>query len=80
MPRSTGVAVVDADGKLVRLGGVATAMPLTGEVELSPTSWVREQTEKIFETGTTEGVTIKGRAVVLLTTRGVNPGSCARCP
>ena len=35
-------------------------MPLTGEYELSPASWVRDQTEKIFETGTTDSVDIKG--------------------
>ena len=29
-------------------------------------SWVRDQTEKIFETGTTESVDIKGSPVILL--------------
>lgn len=55
-------------------------MPLDGEFELSPTGWVRDQTEKIFETGTTESVDIKGRAVVLLTTRGAKTGKLRKVP
>ena len=31
-------------------------MALTGEYALSPAGWVREQTEKILETGTTTSV------------------------
>ena len=57
-------------------------MPLDGEYELSPTGWVRDQTEKILADGTTDGVDIGGRPVILLTTRGARsrPGaaSCAR--
>jgi deazaflavin-dependent oxidoreductase (nitroreductase family) len=55
-------------------------MALDGEYELSPEGWVREQTEKIFETGTTESVDIKGRAVILLTTRGVKSGKLRKVP
>ena len=55
-------------------------MPLEGEYEISPTSWVRDQTEKIFETGTTESVDINGRAVVLLTTRGAKTGKLRKVP
>ncbi|HYH31057.1 MAG TPA: nitroreductase family deazaflavin-dependent oxidoreductase [Pseudonocardia sp.] len=55
-------------------------MPLDGEYEISPTGWVREQTEKIFETGTTESVDVKGRAVILLTTRGVKSGKLRKVP
>jgi F420H(2)-dependent quinone reductase len=55
-------------------------MPLEGEYEISPTGWVREQTEKIFETGTTESVDINGRAVVLLTTRGAKTGKLRKVP
>ncbi len=55
-------------------------MPLTGEFELSPVGWVREQTEKIFETGTTESVDIKGRPVVLLTMRGAKSGKLRKVP
>ena len=39
-------------------------------VELSPTGWVREQTERILEQGTTDGVEILDRPIVLFTTTG----------
>lgn len=55
-------------------------MAMTGEVELSPTGWVREQTEKIFETGTTDSVDINGRPVILLTTRGARTGKLRKVP
>jgi F420H(2)-dependent quinone reductase len=55
-------------------------MPLEGEYEISPTGWVREQTEKIFETGTTDSVSINGMAVVLLTTRGAKSGKLRKVP
>jgi F420H(2)-dependent quinone reductase len=55
-------------------------MPLDGEYELSPTGWVREQTEKILETGTTESVGINGMSVVLVTTRGVKSGKLRKVP
>jgi deazaflavin-dependent oxidoreductase (nitroreductase family) len=55
-------------------------MPLNGEYELSPEGWVRNQTEKIFETGTTESVDIKGMPVILLTTRGAKTGKLRKVP
>jgi F420H(2)-dependent quinone reductase len=55
-------------------------MPLDGEYELSPTGWVRDQTEKIFESGTTASVDIKGRPVILLTTLGVKSGKLRKVP
>jgi deazaflavin-dependent oxidoreductase (nitroreductase family) len=55
-------------------------MPLQGEVELSPTGWVRGQTEKILANGTTDGVDINGRPVILLTTRGVKSGKLRKVP
>ncbi len=42
--------------------------------ELSPTEWVRDQTEQILEQGTTEGVEVMGRPVVLFTTVGAKSG------
>jgi deazaflavin-dependent oxidoreductase (nitroreductase family) len=44
------------------------------DVELSPTAWVQDQTKKILETGTTEGIEILGSPVVLLTLRGAKTG------
>lgn len=55
-------------------------MPLDGEYELSPTGWVRKQTEKILAAGTTDVVDINGRPVVLLTTRGVRSGKLRKVP
>jgi deazaflavin-dependent oxidoreductase (nitroreductase family) len=55
-------------------------MPLDGEFELSPEGWVREQTQKILETGTTEGVDIKGSPVVLITMRGAKSGKLRKVP
>jgi deazaflavin-dependent oxidoreductase (nitroreductase family) len=55
-------------------------MPLQGEVELSPTGWVRDQTEKILAEGTTAAVGINGRSVILLTTRGVKSGKLRKVP
>src|ERR1043165_7448095 len=42
--------------------------------ELSPTDWVREQTERILEQGTTEGVEVLDRPIVLFTTTGAKSG------
>jgi F420H(2)-dependent quinone reductase len=55
-------------------------MALTEDYELSPVGWVREQTEKIFETGTTESVDIQGRPVVLVTMRGAKTGKLRKVP
>ena len=44
------------------------------DAELSPTGWVRGQTEKILRTGDTRSVDIMGRPVVLLTTTGAKSG------
>lgn len=55
-------------------------MPLTGEYELSPTAWVREQTEKIFETGPTDSVGIDGMSVILVTVRGARTGKLRKVP
>jgi F420H(2)-dependent quinone reductase len=49
-------------------------MHVTEQVELSPTDWVREQTERILEQGTTDGVEVLDRPVVLVTTTGAKSG------
>ena len=48
---------------------------MTEEAKLSPTDWVREQTERILEQGTTDGVEILDRPVVLFTTTGAKTGA-----
>jgi deazaflavin-dependent oxidoreductase (nitroreductase family) len=47
---------------------------VTEHTEMSPTDWVREQTERILEQGTTDGVEILDRPIVLFTTTGVKSG------
>ncbi len=55
-------------------------MPLTGERVISPEGWVRDQTEKILETGTTDGVTVYDRPIVLVTIRGARSGKLRYTP
>ena len=52
----------------------------TGEREISPEGWVREQTEKILATGTTEGVQVFDRPIVLVTIRGAKSGKLRYTP
>ena len=47
---------------------------MTQNAELSPTDWVREQTERILANGTTDGVTVLDRPIVLVTTTGAKSG------
>ena len=55
-------------------------MPLDGEREISPEGWVREQTEKILSTGTTDGVQVLDRPIVLVTVRGAKSGKLRYTP
>ena len=47
---------------------------MTDQVQLSTTDWVREQTEQILAQGTTDGVVIQDRPVVLFTVTGAKSG------
>ena len=49
-------------------------------VELSPSEWVQDQTKRILETGTTEGIEILGSPIVLLTLRGAKSGKLRYTP
>ncbi|HEY1275748.1 MAG TPA: nitroreductase family deazaflavin-dependent oxidoreductase [Thermoleophilaceae bacterium] len=55
-------------------------MALTGDYEPSAWDWVREQVEQILRTGTTDGVTIKDRPIVLMTYRGAKTGKVRKTP
>ena len=55
-------------------------MPLEGQYEPSPVEWVRQHLDQIETTGTTEGVTIHGRPVIVLTTRGAKTGKIRKTP
>ena len=52
---------------------------MANQVQLSTTDWVREQTELILERGTTDGVVIEDRPVVLFTVTGRSPGRSGTC-
>ncbi|EIC69716.1 nitroreductase family deazaflavin-dependent oxidoreductase [Mycobacteroides abscessus subsp. abscessus] len=49
-------------------------MPLTGEYEPSGLDWSQKQVAKIIASGTTDGITIADRPVILLTTLGAKSG------
>src|SRR5919107_417039 len=55
-------------------------MPLSGDYEPSPWDWVRNDADKIIESGSTEGAEMKGKAVVLLTTVGAKTGKLRKTP
>jgi deazaflavin-dependent oxidoreductase (nitroreductase family) len=49
-------------------------------IELSPTDWVQDQTRRILDTGTTEGILVAGKPIVLLTLRGAKSGKLRYTP
>ena len=55
-------------------------MPLQGEYEPSAADWVRRQVETVERTGTTEGVTIRGLPIVVMTMRGASSGRLRKVP
>ena len=55
-------------------------MSISGDYEPSPTDWVRQQVDKIAETGDTGSVDIRGRAVVLLSMIGGKSGKLRKVP
>ncbi len=55
-------------------------MPLSGEYEPSPTPWVREQVEQYESSGGTQGTTLRGYPVIVLTTRGAQSGKIRKTP
>ncbi|SEF71812.1 deazaflavin-dependent oxidoreductase, nitroreductase family [Saccharopolyspora kobensis] len=60
--------------------GALTVDMADKDVEFSPTSWVQEQTKRILETGTTEGIEIQGSPIVLMTLRGAKSGKLRYTP
>ena len=55
-------------------------MPLQGEYEPSPEKWVRDQVDTIEGSGGTEGNLLRGRPVVVLTSRGAKSGKLRKNP
>lgn len=50
------------------------------DYEPSALGWVRDHVDQILRTGTTEGVTMKGHPMVLITYRGARTGKLRRTP
>ncbi|MFF5337140.1 nitroreductase family deazaflavin-dependent oxidoreductase [Streptomyces sp. NPDC013181] len=55
-------------------------MPLQGEYEPSPAQWVRDQVEQYESSGGTEGTTMRGMPVIILTTVGAKTGKIRKTP
>jgi deazaflavin-dependent oxidoreductase (nitroreductase family) len=55
-------------------------MPLEGEYEPSTAQWVREQVEAIESSGGTDGMTLRGLPVIVITNRGAKSGKLRKTP
>ena len=55
-------------------------MPIDGEYAPSPSRWVRDQVATYERSGGTEGTTMRGLPVVILTTRGARSGKVRKTP
>ena len=55
-------------------------MPLSGTYVPSPAQWVRDQVELYESSGGTEGTTLRGMPVILLTTKGAKSGDIRKSP
>jgi deazaflavin-dependent oxidoreductase (nitroreductase family) len=55
-------------------------MPLQGEYEPSPEQWVRDQVAQYEGSGGTEGTTLRGMPVIILTTKGAKSGKLRKTP
>jgi deazaflavin-dependent oxidoreductase (nitroreductase family) len=55
-------------------------MPLTGEYEPSTSDWAREQTELFESSNGTEGNTLRGMPIVIVTTLGAKSGKLRKTP
>lgn len=55
-------------------------MPLRGEYEPSTAEWVRNQVESIESSGGTEGTTMRGMPVIVVTNRGAKSGKLRKTP
>ena len=55
-------------------------MTISGTYVPSAAKWVRDQVEKIEETGTTRSVHVMDRPVIMMTMRGARSGSVRKVP
>jgi deazaflavin-dependent oxidoreductase (nitroreductase family) len=55
-------------------------MPLEGEYAPSPAQWVRDQVDQYESSGGTQGTTMRGLPVVVVTMRGAKSGKLRKVP
>jgi deazaflavin-dependent oxidoreductase (nitroreductase family) len=55
-------------------------VPVRGEYQPSPAQWVRDQVETYERSGGTEGTTLRGMPVVIVTSRGARSGKVRKNP
>ena len=55
-------------------------MPLLGEYEPGPAEWVRDQVDLYERSGGTDGTTLFGRPVIVVTTKGGKSGKIRKTP
>ena len=55
-------------------------MPLTGDYEPSTSDWAREQTELFEKSGGTEGNTLRGMPIIVMTSVGARSGKLRKTP
>jgi F420H(2)-dependent quinone reductase len=60
--------------------GVGSGMPLSGDYAPSPSAWSRKQAELIEESGGQDGLTLRGRPVVVVTSVGAKSGKLRKTP
>ena len=56
------------------------AMPLDGQYEPGPYKWVRDQVEEYESSGGTRGTSLRGRPVIVLTSKGAKTGKLRKTP
>ena len=55
-------------------------MASNGDYAPSPHEWVRDQVERYESSGGTEGTTLRGKPVIILTTEGARTGKVRKTP
>ena len=60
--------------------GVVVDMPITGEYVPSPSTWAADQVATYESSGGTEGTTLQGKPVVIVTTIGARSGKVRKTP
>lgn len=55
-------------------------MPIEGEYDPSPEKWVRDHVELYESSGGTDGLTLGGAPVIVLTSRGAKSGKVRKTP